>query len=202
MLPIMKDCQIDLMLQGHDHCYEIIGPVNPDNCTPILDAIEGVEDVPVNMVNNMTGKKGGTFTTNDGTLYFIGATCGEKRYNPNHELTMEADIDKHKVENYWDLFTGMFGQPGRPSYSTFTVDGNTITVNSYKVYQGMEPVLFNTFYIKRTKPHTSGSPIAQIIQDKGAAKIFYDGHMYILREDIAYNALGQVVAEEDILSRL
>ena len=202
MLPIMKDCQIDLMLQGHDHCYEIIGPVNPDNCTPILDAIEGVEDVPVNMVNNMTGKKGGTFTTNDGTLYFIGATCGEKRYNPNHELTMEADIDKHKVENYWDLFTGMFGQPGRPSYSTFTVDGNTITVNSYKVYQGMEPVLFNTFYIKRTKPHTSGSPIADIIQEKGAAKVFYDGHMYILREDIAYNTLGQVVAEEDILSRL
>jgi hypothetical protein len=26
--------------------------------------------------------------------------------------------------------------------------------------------------------------------------------MYILREDIAYNALGQVVAEEDILSKL
>lgn len=202
MLPIMKDCQIDLMLQGHDHCYEIIGPVNPDNCTPILDAIEGVEDVQAGMAMNLNGKKGGTFTTNDGTLYFIGATCGEKRYNPNHKNTMEADYDKHKVENYYDLFTGMFGQPGKPSYTTFTVDGNTITANSYKVNQGQAPVLFNTFYIKRTKPHSSGSPIAQIIQDKGAAKVFYDGHMYILREDIAYNALGQVVAEEDILSRL
>ena len=202
MLPIMKECEIDVMLQGHDHCYEIIGPVDPDTRTPILSAIEGVEDVPVNMVNNMTGKKGGTFTTNDGTLYFIGATCGTKRYQPNHKLTMEADYDKHKVENYYDLFTGMFGQPGRPSFSTFTVDGNTITVNSYKVYEGMDPMLFNTFYIKRTREHGASISLKDIIQQRGAAKIIYNGNMYILREDIAYNALGQVVAEEDILSKL
>ena len=202
MLPIMKECEIDVMLQGHDHCYEIIGPVDPDTRTPILSAIEGVEDVPVNMVNNMTGKKGGTFTTNDGTLYFIGATCGTKRYQPNHKLTMEADYEKHKVENYYDLFTGMFGQPGRPSYSTFTVDGNTITVNSYKVYEGMDPMLFNTFHIKRTKEHGAPISLSKIIEQRGAAKIVYNGNMYILREDIAYNALGQVVAEEDILSRL
>ena len=202
MLPIMKECEIDVMLQGHDHCYEIIGPVDPDTRTPILSAIEGVEDVPVNMVNNMTGKKGGTFTTNDGTLYFIGATCGTKRYQPNHKLTMEADYEKHKVENYYDLFTGMFGQPGRPSYSTFTVDGNTITVNSYKVYEGIDPMLFNTFHIKRTKEHGANISLSQIIEQRGAAKIVYNGNMYILREDIAYNALGQVVAEEDILSRL
>lgn len=202
MLPIMKECEIDVMLQGHDHCYEIIGPVDPDTRTPILSAIEGVEDVPVNMVNNMTGKKGGTFTTNDGTLYFIGATCGTKRYQPNHKLTMEADYEKHKVENYYDLFTGMFGQPGRPSFSTFTVDGNTITVNSYKVYEGMDPMLFNTFYIKRTKEHGASISLKDIIQQRGAAKIIYNGNMYILREDIAYNALGQVVAEEDILSKL
>ena len=203
MLPIMKECEIDLMLQGHDHCYEIIGPVDADTRTPILSAIEGVEDVPVHMVNNMTGKQGGTFITDDGTLYFIGATCGEKRYNPNHKLTMEADLDKHKVENYWDLFTGMFGQPGRPSYSAFTVDGNTITVNSYKVYAGMEPMLFNTFYVKRTKAHGEGEiALEQMIEENGAAKVLYKGTMYILRKDMAFNALGQMVAEEDILSKL
>ena len=201
MLPIFKDCEIDLVLQGHDHCYEIIGPVNPDTRTPILDAITDVEEVPVNMVNNMTGKKGGTFRVNDGTLYFIGATCGTKRYNPNHKLTMEADYEKHKVENYYDLFTGMFGQPGRPSYSSFTVDGNTITVNSYKVYKDIDPVLFNTFYIKRTKEHNSGDrqgPISleQLIQENGTAKIIYDGSMFIVRENIAYNALGQIVFDK------
>ena len=198
MLPIMKECQIDLMLQGHDHCYEVIGPVNPDNCTPILNAIEDLEPTVLSASRNM----GGTFTTNDGTLYFIGATCGAKRYSPNSKATMEADFDKHKVENYFNLFTGMFYQPGAPSYSTFTVDGNMITVNSYKVLKGQEPTLFNTFRIKRTRPHSSNPSISQIIQEKGAAKVVHNGNLYILREDIAYNSMGQVVAEENILSKL
>ena len=198
MLPIMKECQIDLMLQGHDHCYEVIGPVNPDNCTPILDAIEDLEPTVLSVSRNM----GGTFTVNDGTLYFIGATCGAKRYSPNSKAVMEADYSKHKVENYFDLFTGMFCQPGAPSYSTFTVDGNTITVNSYKVQQGKEPILFNTFRIKRTKAHSSNQWISQIIEEKGAAKVVCNGHMYILREDIAYNTLGQIMLEGDVLSKL
>ena len=195
MLPIIRDCQIDVMLQGHDHCYEVIGPVDANTCTPILDAVKDVETVPVNMVNNMTGKKGGTFIVDDGALYFIGATCGAKRYNPNHKLTMEADIDKHKVENYYDLFTGMLGQPGRPSYSTFTVDDNTITVNSYKVYQGIEPMLFNTFYIKRTKAHSAygQNSIDKLLEENGIVKLFYDGKMVIVRENMAYDALGQLI---------
>jgi hypothetical protein len=195
MLPIIRDCQIDVMLQGHDHCYEVIGPVDANTCTPILDAVKDVETVPVNMVNNMTGKKGGTFIVDDGALYFIGATCGEKRYNPNHKLTMEADIDKHKVENYYDLFTGMLGQPGRPSYSTFTVDDNTITVNSYKVYAGIEPMLFNTFYIKRTKAHSAygQNSIDKLLEENGIVKLFYDGKMVIVRENMAYDALGQLI---------
>lgn len=158
MLPIFQDCEIDLVLQGHDHCYEIIGPVDADTRTPILDAITDVETVPVNEISNITGKKGGKFTVDDGTLYFIGATCGKKRYNPNSLLTMEEDYDKHQVENYYDLFTGMFGQPDSPSYSTFTVDGNTITVNSYKVSTATDPILFNTFHILRTRNHSSITP--------------------------------------------
>jgi hypothetical protein len=66
----------------------------------------------------------------------------------------------------------------------------------------MDPMLFNTFYIKRTKEHGASISLKDIIQQRGAAKIIYNGNMYILREDIAYNALGQVVAEEDILSKL
>jgi hypothetical protein len=198
MLPIMKECEIDLMLQGHDHCYEVIGPVNPDTKTPILNAIEDLEPTILSASRN----KGGTFTVNDGTLYFIGATCGAKRYNPNSKAVMEADLSKHKVENYYDLFTGMFCQPGAPSYSVFTVDGDTITVNSYRIYKGKAPELFNTFTIKRTKAHGSGGLIGQMIQEQGAAKVIYNGHMYILRADIAYNALGQAVAEENILSKL
>ena len=96
----------------------------------------------------------------------------------------------------------MFCQPGAPSYSAFTVDSNTITVNSYKVLRGQEPILFNTFYIKRTKEHGTSQSIKQTIKNGGVAKVFYAGNMYLLRENIAYNALGQIVLEEDILSKL
>lgn len=189
MLPIMKECEIDLMLQGHDHCYEVIGPVNPDTQKPIKEAIEDLEPTVLSASRN----KGGTFTVNDGTLYFIGATCGSKRYNPNSKTVMEADFDKHKVENYFDLFTGMFCQPGAPSYSTFTVDGNKITVNSYKVLKGKSPELFNTFYIKRTKEHSS-----QTSGKKNALKIMQNGLVYIIHDNITYNSIGQIVSEGNI----
>ena len=183
MLPIMKECQIDVMLQGHDHCYEVIGPVNPDTKKPIKEAISDLELTAL----SMSKYKGGTFTVNDGTLYFIGATCGTKRYNPNSKTVMDADFEKHQVENYYDLFTGLFCQPGSPTYSAFTVDGSTITVNSYRIYGG-EPLLFNTFRIQRTKKHSS--------QQEGkneALKIMQNGSMYIVHNNITYNALGQMV---------
>lgn len=189
MLPIMKECEIDLMLQGHDHCYEVIGPVNPDTQTPIKEAIADLEPTVLSASRN----KGGTFIVNDGTLYFIGATCGSKRYSPNSKAVMEADFSKHKVENYYDLFTGMFCQPGAPSYSSFTVDGNTITVNSYKVPKGKAPELFNTFRIKRTKDHT-----AQTSDQKKALKIMQNGLVYIMHDNITYNSIGQIVSNGNI----
>ena len=106
---------------------------------------------------------------------------------------MEADFDKHKVENYYDLFTGMFCQPGAPSYSTFTVDGNKITVNSYKVPKGKSPELFNTFYIKRTKDHSF-----QKSGKKNALKIMQNGLVYIIHDNITYNSIGQIVSNGKI----
>ena len=189
MLPIMKECEIDIMLQGHDHCYEVIGPVNPDTQTPIKEAIADLEPTVLSASRN----KGGTFTVNDGTLYFIGATCGSKRYSPNSKAVMEADFSKHKVENYYELFTGMFCQPGAPSYSSFTVDGNTITVNSYKVPKGKAPELFNTFRIKRTKDHA-----AQTSDQKKALKIMQNGLVYIMHDNITYNSIGQIVSNGNV----
>lgn len=164
MLPTMKACEIDIALQGHDHTYEVIGPVNPDNCTPILDAITDREEVPINTNKNMTGYKGGTYCTDDGTLYFIGATCGRKRYYPHSKEQMEADYantpeelkkGKHDVENYFDLFTGMFGQPERPSFTKITVKDDCIEFNSYTADDADgNASLFNTMKIIRNKPHS------------------------------------------------
>ncbi|MBR4520081.1 MAG: metallophosphoesterase family protein [Paludibacteraceae bacterium] len=168
MLPTMKACEIDVALQGHDHTYEVIGPVNPDNCTPILDAITDREEVPVNTNKNMTGYKGGTYCVDDGTLYFIGATCGRKRYYPHSRQKMENDYSgdpnvvgykQHNVPNYFDLFTGMFGQPEAPSFTKITVKDDCIEFNSYTADDDEGNVtLFNTMKVVRTKAHGVPTP--------------------------------------------
>ena len=169
MLPTFKACEIDIALQGHDHTYEVIGPVNPDDCTPILSAISDVEEVAVDRNKNMTGKKGGTFCTDDGTFYFIGATCGHKRYYPHSRERMEDDYAEdietifdnkhHNVKNYFDLFTGMFGQPEKPSFTKITVKSDCIEFNSYTADDDEGSVtLFNTMKVVRNKAHGVPTP--------------------------------------------
>lgn len=169
MLPTFKACEIDIALQGHDHTYEVIGPVNPDDCTPILSAISDVEEVAVDRNKNMTGKKGGTFCTDDGTFYFIGATCGHKRYYPHSRERMEEDYAEdietvfdnkhHNIKNYFDLFTGMFGQPEKPSFTKITVKSDCIEFNSYTADDDEGNVtLFNTMKVVRNKAHGVPTP--------------------------------------------
>jgi hypothetical protein len=196
MLPIMKECEIDLVMQGHDHCYEVMGPVNPDTRKPILDAITDRIEVPTS--ESTSGYKGGTFRVDDGTMYFIGATCGRKRYYPYTQAQMEGYYDLHKVENYFDLFTGMFCQPEAPSYSTFTVKDKTITVNSYTADEAGNSTLFNTFTVVRETEHTPLTGleeirIEQIPQVDGVSKVMYKGQLLLVRDGIAYDALGRVV---------
>ena len=196
MLPIMKECEIDLVMQGHDHCYEVMGPVNPDTRTPILDAITDRIEVPTS--ESASGYKGGTFTVDDGTMYFIGATCGRKRYYPYTQAQMEGYYDLHKVENYFDLFTGLFCQPEAPSYSTFTVKDKSITINSYTADEEGNSTLFNTFTVVRQKEHTPLTGleeirIEEIPQVDGVRKVMYKGQLLLVRDGVAYDALGRVV---------
>lgn len=166
MLPVFKDCEIDVALQGHDHTYEVIGPVDPDNLTPILDAISDREGGPEYGGNNknMTGYKGGTYCTDDGTFYFIGATCGHKRYYPHSrdrmereytdDITLLQDDHHHNVMNYFDLFTGMFGQPEAPVFTKITVKDDCLEFNSYTADDDQGNVsLLNTMRVVRTKAH-------------------------------------------------
>lgn len=149
LLPVMKDCKIDLVLQGHDHTYEIIGPVDPDTRKPLLSAISGQQSVPVDSLRNLTGKKGGTYNVKDGTLYFIGATCGAKRYTPLSREEMDASKHIHKIDNYFDLFTGMFGQPGAPSYTRVTIRKKDLLLESFKVLPNGKIELFNEITVTK-----------------------------------------------------
>ena len=153
LLPVFKECEIDLVLQGHDHTYEVIGPVNPDSRRPILTAITNLQEVETDPVKNITGKKNGTYDVSEGTLYFIGATCGAKRYTPLTREEMDASYDIHHLHNYFDLFTGMFGQPGAPSYTRVTVSKKQLLMESFKVNENGTTTLFNTLKIVRSKKH-------------------------------------------------
>jgi hypothetical protein len=111
MLPVMKACGMDVVLQGHDHCYEVIGPV-------------------------------------DGTLYFIGATCGAKRYEPLTREEMEELQPAQQVENYYDLFRQPLAQPGAPSYTRVTVKKDKLLLETFKVVDGGVE-LFNRVELKK-----------------------------------------------------
>ena len=196
MLPILKECEIDLAIQGHDHCYEVIGPVNPDTRTVVEGAVTNVETVPVNTNTNMTGKKNGTYCTDDGTMYFIGATCGRKRYYPYDRAKLDGYYDQHKVTNYFDLFTGMFGQPNAPSFTKFTVKDDCIEMNSYTADQNGNATLINTMQVKRTKPHTVPSGFEDVKPDlnvRDGQKFMKDGQIYILKNGVIYNVIGQKI---------
>ena len=207
MLPIMKECEIDVALQGHDHTYEVIGPVNPDDCTPIMSAISDREEVPGGTNKNMTGYKGGTYCTDDGTFYFIGATCGHKRYYPHTRQRMENDYTDdmsklfdgkhHNVQNYFDLFTGMFGQPEAPTFTKITVKEDCLEFNSYTADDDEGNVsLLNTMRIVRTKAHTETDlheDIETVQVVRNGDKFMRNGQLFILREGRTYNAIGQEV---------
>ena len=111
MLPVMKECRMDLVLQGHDHCYEVIGPV-------------------------------------DSTLYFIGATCGAKRYTPLTREEMDASKHIHHVENYFDLFSHL-AQPGAPSYTRVTVSKDRLKLETFAVQPDGSIKHFNTITLNK-----------------------------------------------------
>ena len=206
MLPIFKECEIDLAIQGHDHCYEVMGPVDADTRTVVQRAISGVQTVPVNTVSNMTGKLGGTFETDDGTMYFIGATCGHKHYYPESRAQMESeyttdqsllyDNKHHNVPNLFDLFTSRFGQPDAPSYTRFNVTNNGIEVVTYYVDAEGNKTEFNTFTVTRKYPHGHGQGYE--LRDKDiheGDKFIRNGQLFIKKNGMIYNVIGQKIAQ-------
>ena len=209
MLPTMKECEIDVALQGHDHTYEVIGPVNPDDCTPILSAISDREEVPVDNTKNLTGYKNGTYCTDDGTFYFIGATCGRKRYTAHDRARMEReytddpdvlfDGKHHNVPNYFDLFTGMFGQPNAPTFTKITVKEDCLEFNSYTADDDEGNVsLINTMRIVRNREHTQTDVREGIETPKAimnGEKFIRDGQLYILRDGRMFNSIGQEITK-------
>jgi hypothetical protein len=154
MLPVYQEYPIDIMIQGHDHVYNVIGPVDNVTRKVVPNSVSGVQSVTVNTNTNMTGKEGGVFDVSNGPLYFSNGTIGLKRYYPYTKAKMEEGFSKHGIEDYWDLFTGKFGQAGKPTYSDVRVDGDTIRFTTYAADNADSRTIYDDFKVfrKGTRP--------------------------------------------------
>lgn len=168
MLPVFDELGINVALQGHDHIYEVVGPVNNLNKTLAEGSVEKVETVgDGGERENMTGKSGGVYNVSNGTLYFLNNSAGKKKYEPRTEAQMIASFDKHEIENYWGLFSGKFGQTGEPTFSRVDVNPQTITFSTYTVDDLGNSTLFDSFSV--VKDATSG--IDEILSQADTARI-------------------------------
>lgn len=158
MLATFDELKIDLALQGHDHVYEVVGPVRNASKTLVAEGVQNVEIVgQPGARENMTGKKGGVFNVNEGTLYFLNNSAGKKKYEPRNEAAMIAALPKHEVSNYWGLFSGKFGQTGEPTFSRVDVSTGKITIETYTVDDLGQPTLFDSFTVVKDNTTASSS---------------------------------------------
>ncbi len=145
MAPLFDSLGIHLAMQGHDHVYEIMGPIYDG---ALVDgAVSGTTAATVHDTLNVNGVAGGTFDVSEGTLYFLNNSAGKKKYIPRTETEMDAADSALGVDNYFDLFTGRLGQTGEPTFSTVTVTTDSIFVSTYTVDDNGDATLFDAFTV-------------------------------------------------------
>ncbi len=76
MISYIDKNDIDFYFQGHDHVYEVIGPVYDKKLVP--NAVTDIKEVPGGTRANMTGKEGGTYNVQKGTVYMVNNSAGVK----------------------------------------------------------------------------------------------------------------------------
>ena len=149
-MDLYDDWGIDLHIQGHDHIYEVIGPVsgtkelvpgNPGDPGTAYDR----ENVALSV--SLTGYKGGKYNVDTGTLFFLNSAAGRKRFDPRALNTLYAT----DVPNYASLFTGLFIQPDAPTFSHISVTTDEITIATYIVNETTgDNALFDEFKVVKT----------------------------------------------------
>ena len=152
MAPVFDELHINLALQGHDHIYEVIGPVYDKQL--VEGAVSHQKTATMNDPENVTGKSGGVYNTQEGTLYFLNNSSGKKKFNPRSESQMIAAQGTTGIDNYFGLFTGRFGQTGRPAFSNVRVTADTIFITTHEVFDDGHVELFDVIKVIQSIPVT------------------------------------------------
>jgi len=198
--PVLDELKIDLVLQGHDHLYEVIGPVY--NKQLVENAVSEQISVSFDKWLNMTGKSGGIFNVKKGTLYFLNGSAGTKEYGPNSLSIMDAFEAGSGMTNYFGLFSGRFGQTINPSFSYITVNTDTINVKTYAVSDLNSATLYDNFKIVKYSDISTD----QVSPKEQAAISFYPvpvkdyAYIHLSNSDEArvdvYSSTGSLVKTE------
>ena len=100
------------------------------------------------------------------------------------------------MNNYFDLFTGMFAQPEAPCFTKITVTPSALVFNSYTADQNGNATLINTMQVKRTQPHTipTGYDYVQP-QVREGGKFIRNGQLFIRKNGKIYSVIGQQIAQ-------
>lgn len=197
MLPVFEELNIDIAIQGHDHLYEVIGPVRSSDMTLIENAVSGVEDTgDAGSYGNMTGKAGGIFDVTEGTLYFLNNSACRKKYWPLSEAEMTAGYPEHQVPDYFSLFSGRLGQTGEPTFSRVDVTSDKFTFTTYTVDEDGNPQLFDQFEVVKESLDASAG---EIVGDEQAHIVRSGNTLRVTGEKKAsisvYDTLGDKVAQ-------
>ena len=147
MGPVFDELKIDLALQGHDHMYEVLGPIK--NNTLVEGAFTDRKVAAFDARANLNAKSGGIYNVTSGTLYFLNNSAGKKKYEPRSQEDMSSEdvIRATGIPNYFSLFTGHFGQDGNPMFSNITVSTDNILVKTYEVDSSGAALPFDEFKI-------------------------------------------------------
>jgi hypothetical protein len=161
MAPVFQEMGIDLVLQGHDHVYEVIGVLIAEKTendvvyAHLPDAVSGQKQVEPTLADgtvnsnpsvSVTGIEGGTYNVSNGVLYFLNNSAGKKKYYPRSKEQMEAAFPQHGVENYFELFN-KFGQTGEPTFSSVKVSTEAIEIATFTVNDDGDATLFDAFKV-------------------------------------------------------
>ena len=153
--PLLEKFDIDLVLFGHDHVYQVIGPVLNNDTVP--GAVSNVQPATQHDSINATGKSGGTFNVKEGTLYFCNGTFGTHLFYPMPFGSMPGI--NNDIPDYPSLFTGMLGQTGNPTYSNVSVSTDNIIISTYEIDNGNSMLLDEIKVVKYCEPYTQAKVI-------------------------------------------
>jgi acid phosphatase type 7 len=154
LAPVFDELHIDLALQGHDHIYEVMGPIKGKAL--VANAVKNQISVAFDARTNVTAKQSGIFNVQNGTLYFLNNSAGKKKYEPRSQTQMTAVEAGLGLTNYFGMFSGRFGQNGLPTFSNVTVSSDTIDIKTYEVSDLGVANLFDGFKVVKTTNFNTG----------------------------------------------